>query len=250
MRRMPDGVRHQLDVAGATAWQALVVAHADHALRFVALLAGRVPLDEAISRYLDEMDVRDPMASAIRSRVLVALERAQAEGPEVPGAPAGAPDGAAPPGGEPGEAGGGEGLRRFRPDVVMKGIARKVRASEEVEQWIALAIARAEEGVIAVHIDNALTFAAMPRPDAGLAEAVEDYIDTMRISGGRAQAVFQRTMARLADLHLPERGGPPAPATGANGGEGERGAAGGRGGGAPPGSEARGRGGERGGWGD
>lgn len=212
LKRMPEGVRRQLDVAGATAWEALVDAHAEHALLFVTLMEARIPFDEAISRYLSEMDVRDPIASSIRSRVLVALEHEQAERDlatlEEP--PSVERENAV---GGPGEMVGenGEGLRRFRPDVLMKGIARKVRATEEVEQWVALSIARAEEGIIGVHIDNALTFAATLGPEIPLAEAVEDYIDTMRIAGGRAQAVFQRTMARLADLHLPEgiRAGPP-----------------------------------------
>lgn len=206
LKRMPDTVRRLLDVAGATAWEALVEAHADHALLFVSLMADRMPFDEAISRYLAEMDVRDPIASSIRSRVLVALEHAQAER-DVAAARETPPEGeradtAAETDGRADDE--GEGLRRFRPDVLMKGIARKARATEEVEQWVALAIARAEEGIINIHIDNALTFAATLSPQLTLAEAVEDYIDTLRITGGRAQAVFQRTMARLADLHLPE----------------------------------------------
>ena len=197
MKRMPESVRRQIEVASASAWEDLVEVHASHALRFVALVSVRMPFDEAVSRYLAEMDVRDPMASSIRSRVLIALEDAHLEHEEQPGT--GVFDRAE--GGED-----GDGLRRFRPDVLMKGIARKVRATEEAEQWVALFIARAEEAVLRAHIDNAVQFAEILRTEATLSEAVEDYIELLRLTGGRAQAVFQRTMARLADLHLPDDG--------------------------------------------
>lgn len=194
-KKMPEAVKRQIDVAGATSWEAIVEAHAGHALRFVGLLASRMPFDEAVERYLEEMDVRDPMASSVRSRVLVALEHAETEqegrpslhGYE-PQAGAGAAD---------------EGLGRFRPDRLMRGIARKYRKGEETEDWIRLAIARAEEGLIRAHIDNAVTFAAVLEGQLPLDEAVEDYVELLRLSGGRAQAVYQRTMARLADVYLP-----------------------------------------------
>lgn len=194
-KKLPEPVRRQMDVAAATAWEALVSVHAAHALRFVALMAARLPFDEAVDRYLSEMDLRDPMSSAVRSRVLVALEDAQEATDPQPELPA-----------YPEESGDGEGLRRFRPDVLMKGIARRVRETGESEQWIALAIARAEEGVIKAHIDNALVFASLLDGQQPLDEAVEDYIELLKISGGRAQAVYQRTMARLAELHLPDDG--------------------------------------------
>ena len=203
-RRVPEGTRRQIEIATATAWEALVEVHTSHALRFVTLLASRMPFDEAVARYLSEIDVRDPMASAIRTRVLVALEDATRDEdgrPSISGGEAAV------------DAEGEDGLRRFRPDVLMKGIAKKARASGEADQWVALAIARAEEGVIKAHVDNAVLFAALLHEHHPLVEAVEDYIEAMRVSGGRAQAVFQRTMARLADLHLPgDDGGASEPA--------------------------------------
>ena len=209
-KRTPEPVRRQLDVAAATAWEALVEAHSGHALRFVALMANRMDFDEAVGRYLDDMDVREPMASSVRSRVLIALEHAQLDEEDRPSLRG------------YGEGGSGEGedldgLKRFRPDVLMKGLARKVRASEEMEEWVGLAIARAEEGVIRTHIDNALTFAAILDGHLPVGEAVEDYIELLRITGGRAQAVYQRTMARLADRHLPRSGREPGPKGGEDG---------------------------------
>jgi hypothetical protein len=201
-KRTPEPIRRRLEMAGAAAWEAVVDAHANHAAGFVALLRQRLAFDQAVERYLTEMDVRDPMASAIRSRVLTRLEALPDVAPPTPDANEG----------EGGEGGGPGGLKRFRPDVVAKGIARKVRETEAVEEWIRLAIARAEEGVLQAHIDNAVGFTEIVRGHLGLDEGVEDYIDLMRITGGRAQSVYQRTMARLADMHLPSGTGPSAAA--------------------------------------
>lgn len=191
-RRLPAPVRRQMEVAAAAAWEALVEVHSGHALRFIALLSDRVDFEQAVDRYLDEMDLREPMASAVRSRVLVALEDAAEATEDRPWLRG------------PDEDADGKGLKRFRPDKLMEEIARKVRETEAIEQWIALAVARAEEGVIKAHVDNAVVFAAIMHGHRGMSDAVEDYLEIMRVSGGRAQSVHQRTMARLADLHLPE----------------------------------------------
>lgn len=198
-RRGPEHVRRQVDVAAAAAWEALVDAHTSHALRFIALMAARHDFDEALDRYLDELDVRDPMASAVRSRVLIALEHALREESELPTL-----DPEDHIGGDEDDDERSRGLRRFRPDRVVKGIARKVRETGEIDEWIRLAVARAEEGVILAHVDNAVIFVGVLRGHEPLHEAVDDYLEIMRVSGGRAQSVHQRAMARLAEIHLPE----------------------------------------------
>jgi hypothetical protein len=209
-RRGPEHIRRQVDVAAAAAWEALVESHTSHALRFVALMAARLDFDEAIDRYLDELDVQEPMASAVRSRVLIALEHAIRNDPDRPtlrayGEVGHRAEGAGGGDGEERDDGADQrGLRRFRPDVLMKGIARKVRETGEIDEWVRLAVARAEEGVIRAHVDNAVIFVAVLRGHEPLHEAVDDYLELMRVSGGRAQSVHQRAMARLADLHLPD----------------------------------------------
>jgi hypothetical protein len=195
-KKIPEPVRRQLEVAAATAWEALIGAHAGHALRYIGLMAARMPFDEAVDEFLVSMDVREPMASSVRTRVLVALEDARQDNPDRPVLP---PFGSS-------DDDDAQGLQRFRPDNLMKGIARKARAEGEREEWSRLAIARAEESVIRAHVDNAEDFALLLRDHLSLDEAVEHYIERLRLSGGRAQAVYQRTMARLAETQLPEGG--------------------------------------------
>jgi hypothetical protein len=192
-KRTPEPVRRRLETAAAAAWEAVVDAHARHAALFARLAAHRLPVDQAVDRYLSESDLREPMASAVRARVLLRLEAAPASPAEAQAAA-----GDRPKADKPG------GLKRFRPDVLARGIARKVREHDAFEESVRLAIARAEEAVLQAHIDNAVEFSGILGGHLGLDEAVEDYIDLMRITGGRAQSVFQRAMARLADIHLPD----------------------------------------------
>src|SRR5690606_37408527 len=203
-RRLPETVRRRLEVASATAWEALVEAHTSHALQLIALLADRLPFDDAVTRYLREMEVSETMAAAIRNRVLVALEDAERPDDSRPSLQLFAPSSED---GEPhDEAAAGadaEGWRRFRPDVLMRGLKERHRRHDETENWIRLAVARAEEGIISTHVNNAITFAALLEPHMPLERAVEEYNGALRLTGPRAQAVHQRAMARLAEAHLP-----------------------------------------------
>jgi hypothetical protein len=213
--RLPGGVKRRLEVAAAMAWEALVQAHTGQALHFIALLSDRVPFEDAVDRYIEEMGTSATMGKSVRTRVLSALEDAEDEDDHRPSLQLRhdeAGEGARPDEGDEGDDG-GDGARgrrrdhrwrRFRPDVVMRGVQQRHRLKEESERWIQLAIARAEEGIIGAHIDNAITFAALLDGHYELDRAVEEYIAQMGVTGSRAQAVFQRTMARLAEVHLPD----------------------------------------------
>jgi hypothetical protein len=194
-RRLPDSVRHRTEVAAAMAWEALVEAHSQQARDFVELFEDYLPLEEALVRYLRDMDLSDTMLSAVRTRVLVASEdRPKKTRPLTLQGEAEVIDD------ETDEEGP---WRRFRPDVVMRGVMDRQKKSEELDRLIELAVARAEEEIIKTHVDNAITFAALLDEFGPLSRGVEHYIAVMQISGGRGQAVLQRTMARLADVHLP-----------------------------------------------
>jgi hypothetical protein len=97
-----------------------------------------------------------------------------------------------------------EGLwRRFRPDVAYREMRERGRRDDETDNLVKLALARAEEAAIATHVDSAITFAALLDDVLPIDRAVQEYLDSVGLTGGRAQAVHQRTMARLADVHLP-----------------------------------------------
>ena len=190
-RRLPETVRRRLEVATAMAWESLVETHVEQATQFVLLLADRLALEESLTRYMLEMDMADSMASAVRTRVLVTLESEESAADSNAGAE------------EPLPADDEEGWRRFRPDVVVRGVMARQRRHDETEHWIQLALARAEEKLITTHVDNAITFAALLEDHLPLERSVQQYLDAVSLSGSRSQAVVQRTMARLADVHLP-----------------------------------------------
>src|SRR5215211_8031328 len=81
-RRLSESVRHRLEVATAMAWEALVDAHVEQALEFMALFQDRLDLEECIDRYAREMDLPETMASTVRTRVLVTVEGAESARPE------------------------------------------------------------------------------------------------------------------------------------------------------------------------
>ena len=210
-RRLPDSVRRRIEVATAMAWEALVDAHTAQAQDFVQLFAGRLGLEDALVRYLSEMDLDDTMATAVRTRVFVGMEQVDArsqadatlrlhddQAAVAPRADAAQDDARNGPYGDS-----DDGWRRFRPDVVMRGVLRRQRESDEHSVLAALALARAEEAIIQTHVDNAISFTALLGGYVGISRAVQHYLGAVILTGSRAHAVFQRTMARLADVHLP-----------------------------------------------
>ncbi len=189
-RRLPESVRRRLEVATAMGWESLVETHVAQATQFVHLLGEKIPLEEGLARYLLEMDLGDSMAAAVRTRVLVTIEEeAHASDSSSGGDASTEPD--------------DEGWRRFRPDVVVRGVFERQRQQDATEQWVQLALARAEENVITTHVDNAITFAALLEDHLPLDRGVHHYLDAVALTGSRGQAILQRTMARLADVHLP-----------------------------------------------
>lgn len=186
----------------AMAWESLVEVHVNNAVRLIALLREKRPLEEGLSRYIEEMDLVAPMTNAVRTRALARLDASDLREGEQSTRPLRAwRDGEETPAEQV------EGWRRFRPDVVVREVRQRQRRADKIEGWIQLAIARAEEAVIRTHVDNAITFAALLVEHLPLAGAVQHYLDATGLTGGRAQAVFQRTMARLADVHLPRDAG-------------------------------------------
>lgn len=196
-RRAADSDRRKLDVASAMAWESLVDAHVEQAKQFVIQLAPFEPIEESLPRYFREMDLQATMAAAVRTRVFTGIEEQPpvatgnlfeyADG--VPRAISDADDD-------------DESWTLFRqPQRMVRDVIRRQRRAEQMERVIQLALARAEENIIRTHIENAIGFVAL-LDDLSFDRAIQTYLSAVGVTGGRAQAVFQRTMARLADVHL------------------------------------------------
>jgi hypothetical protein len=213
-RRLGEGMRRKLEVTSALAWEALVDTHVEQAAQFVTRLLPHWPVEEALPRYLREMDLDETMVAAIRTRVLVRVE--EAEGGDAAGGggalAGGGTSGAQPRGGVPGPgwgdgaSDGGEedsawGLLR-QPARMVRGVMARQRRNEEVDRIVQLSLARAEEQVIRTHVENAISVVALLEEQFPLDRCVQQYLGAVGLYGGRAQTVLQRTMARLADVHL------------------------------------------------
>jgi hypothetical protein len=204
-RRLGEPLRRKLEVASAMAWESLVDTHVEQANQFVALLAGHWPIEESLPRYLREMDLDATMVSAIRTRVLMHAEEQGAAGGDTPGDTARASVSPAFPASAD-DAGdeGDEGNWLLRqPARVVRGVMERQRRNDEIDRIVQLSLARAEERVIRTHVENAIGFVALLEEQLPLDRCVQQYLGAVGLHGSRAQTVFHRTMARLADVHLP-----------------------------------------------
>lgn len=202
--RLPSTIRRHLDVATAGAWEALTDAHADEALRLIGLVADDWSFDESLDYYFAEMGITGSLATGVRNRVLVRMEEQERLDVDRPSLHMTRGEDEAGNGATPG-------WKRFRPDHLVRQMRARQQRAGETGRWANLAIAQAEEAILAVHVDNALDFVALLEEHLSLERAVSYYVDAIGLSSCRAQAVVQRSMARLADAliepHEPPKGG-------------------------------------------
>lgn len=225
-RFLGSAMRRKLEVSTAMAWEALVETHLEQAAWFINILADQEPVEEALPRYLREMDLHETMAIAVRTRVLALHDGLAADAdaeadtdtdsgdvasagpkvlrPERTGAAGLRGRGVADDDDDDDDGDdddGGWSLLR-QPQRVVRGVRRRQRRSDEIDRLTMLGLARAEEYVIETHVENAIGFVALFEDQLSLDRAVQQYLGAVGLSGGRAQTVFQRTMARLAEVHL------------------------------------------------
>jgi hypothetical protein len=200
--RLPSAVRRHLDVAAAGAQEALIEAHAEEALRLVAIVADDWSFAEALTYYFDELSITGPLATSIRNRALIRLDEER----NVDGSRTSRRGGSAD---EPGDE--RSMWRRLRPDRLVKDFRQRQHRQVETERIAQLVLAQAEEAMLHVHVDNALDFAALLDGEMTPDRAVSYYVDALGVTGCRAQAVVQRAMVRVADAliepHEAPRGG-------------------------------------------
>jgi hypothetical protein len=202
-RGLGEAMRRKLEVTSALAWESLVDTHVEQANQFIALLSDHWPIEEALPRYLREMDLDGTMVAAIRTRVLMHSEEQAAHtgGSQSQGASAAQFGMGAVTDNEDAESTASWTLLA-QPRRVVRGVLERQRRNEEIDRIVQLSLARAEENVIRTHVENAIGFVALLEEDLTLDRCVQQYLGAVGLHGSRAQAVFQRTMARLADVHL------------------------------------------------
>lgn len=187
-QRLSGDVRRRLELAEAAAVEARLETHAQQALNLVAVLATRLPFDEAVDRYIEVMGLTGDEAEVVRNRALVEL----------------------------GEAGVGADLSRERhrtgwglnwryatPLGAVRFVRRQMRRNAQEDLWLELSAARAEEAVVRTHIRHALNFVEIIGETAPPPRSVSLYLDQLEVPAARARAVYQRTLARVAETELP-----------------------------------------------
>lgn len=81
------------------------------------------------------------------------------------------------------------------------------KLSVEGEQRLLLAQARAEEALIRAHVDNALHFVEVLKPDVTFERALDIYIREMGVPDPLASIVATRALVQLGDALIPAHAG-------------------------------------------
>ena len=187
-QRLPPDIRRRLELAVAAAVEDRSDTHARQALNLVAVLAPRMPFDEAVERYIDIMGLAGEDAETVRNRSLVALSDTGLVS-ELSR--------------DRHRSGWGLNWRYATPLGAVRFVRRQMRRSAEEDLWMELAAARAEEALIRTHIKHALVFVQMLAEIAPPPRAVTLYLDQLEVPSVRARSVYQRVLARVAEQELP-----------------------------------------------
>lgn len=74
---------------------------------------------------------------------------------------------------------------------------RRRKLSDEAEKRLVVALARAEESIIAAHVESALGVIAAMGADMPLDRVLEMYLDALEDNPRRAEIVARRVLSRL-----------------------------------------------------
>lgn len=187
-QRLPHDLRRRADLAQAAAIEARAETHAQQALHLVAVLAPRMPFDEAVERYIDIMGLSGEEAETVHTRTLVALSDSEV-GIDLAR--------------ERHRTGWGLNWRYATPLGAVRFVRRQLRRTAEEDLWLELSAARAEEAVLRTHIHHALVFVEIFEDYAPPSRAVSLYLDALEVPAARSRSVYQRALAQVADRILP-----------------------------------------------
>lgn len=187
-QRLPVEMRRRLELAEAAAIEARSATHAQQALNLVAVLAPRMPFDEAVERYIEVMGLTGDEAEIVHTRALVALGDAGL-GAELSR--------------ERHRTGWGLHWRYATPLGAVRFVRRQMRRNAEEDLWLELSAARAEEAITRTHVRHALNFVEVLQNYAPPTRSVTLYLEQLAVPAARARAVYQRALARVAETELP-----------------------------------------------
>ena len=189
LQRLPPELERRLDRAEATAREAITDVHANLALDLVAILAPRMPFDEAISRYLESLRLEGEEREAVGTRAVALMDESDLKEDVQREAQRGA----------------GWDWRYATPPGVLRYVRRQKKRSDEEELWLELAAARAEETLVDAHMRHALAFVELMEEHAHAdpTRALAHYVERLQVPELRARIVYQRVLARLAENLLP-----------------------------------------------
>ena len=188
LQRLPPDLRRRLELAEAAAREARLDTHAQQALHLVAVLAPRMPFDEAVERYIEIMGLMGEEAETVQTRTLVALGETVLGGELAK---------------ERHRTGWGLNWRYATPLGAVRFVRRQLRRGAEEDLWMELSAARAEEALIRSHIKHAMSFVRILEDFAPPTRAVSLFLDQLGVPAARARAVYQRVLARVAEVELP-----------------------------------------------
>jgi hypothetical protein len=190
-QRLPSDLRRRIEVAEAAAQEARYRVHAEQALDLVAVLAPRMPFDDAVDHYLKIMDLDDEDSEIVRTRALASIGEAD-QNRELAR--------------ERHRTGWGLDWRYATPLGAVRFVRRQLRRSAEEDLWSELAAARAEEALVRMHVRHALIFDELLGDQSSPPDSVAYYLDRLDVPATRAHNVYQRALAQLAETNLPRLG--------------------------------------------
>lgn len=154
----------------------------------MAALAPRVPFDDAIARYIENMGLAGEEAEIVRTRTLVILSTADA-GLDFTR--------------ESCRAGWRLNWRYATRLGAVRFLCRRRRRSAEEDLWMELAAAHAEEALIVTHVKHAGIVVELLDGEVPPPRSVSVYLDRLEVAAVRACNVYQRTLAQVAGRYLP-----------------------------------------------
>jgi hypothetical protein len=181
-RQFPRGLRTQVRVAYALAWESLVDSHSEQARQFIGEFASRISPLDALELYFEVVPVSETMQEAIRTRTLATLEL-DCLPPRTPMPTL-------------------RGWRLLRVDLVIKLLRYRRAYHERTIELGRMVGARAAEAVTATHVKNAHDFAELLEGCLPVERAVEEYLRAFSMPLATGQVVLQRVKAALAGSHL------------------------------------------------